>query len=206
MRAYAIEDRTGRRIDDAIERHRSAATRAQGLVALTFSTGEVVAGVANAAVVVVGVKLGIDGELTLGELLAFLFLVTLFVGPVQIGTEVLNEAQNAIAGWRRVLGVLDTPADVADPGPAGKTLPRGPIDVRFEHVSFAYPGGPTVLDDVDVALTPAVPGRGRRRDRLGQDDVRQAAHPADGSGRGPGARRRRRPAGAVRSSRCGHGS
>jgi putative ABC transport system ATP-binding protein len=154
VRAYAIEERTGRRIDGAIERHRSAATRAQALVALTFSTGEVVAGLANAAVVVVGVKLGIAGDLTLGELLAFLFLVTLFVGPVQIGTEVLNEAQNAIAGWRRVLGVLDTPADVADPGEAGRTLPRGPIDVRFEHVSFAYPGGPTVLDDVDLALTP----------------------------------------------------
>jgi putative ABC transport system ATP-binding protein len=154
VRAYAIEERTGRRIDGAIERHRSAATRAQALVALTFSTGEVVAGLANAAVVVVGVKLGIAGDLTLGELLAFLFLVTVFVGPVQIGTEVLNEAQNAIAGWRRVLGVLDTPADVADPGEAGRTLPRGPIDVRFEHVSFAYPGGPTVLDDVDLALTP----------------------------------------------------
>ena len=91
------------------------------------------AGLANAAVVVVGVLLGIDGELTLGELLAFLFLVTLFVGPVQIGTEVLNEAQNAIAGWRRVLDILDTPADVADPGDDGTTLPRGPIDVRFER-------------------------------------------------------------------------
>jgi putative ABC transport system ATP-binding protein len=154
VRAYAIEERTGRRIDGAIERHRSAATRAQALVALTFSTGEVVAGLANAAVVVVGVKLGIGGDLTLGELLAFLFLVTLFVGPVQIGTEVLNEAQNAIAGWRRVLGVLDTPADVADPGETGRTLPRGPIDVRFENVSFAYPGGPTVLEDVDLVLAP----------------------------------------------------
>src|SRR4029453_6917989 len=106
------------------------------------------------AVVLVGVKLGIAGDLTVGELLAFLFLVTLFVGPVQIGTEVLNEAQNAIAGWRRVLGVLDTPADVSDPGTSGVVLDRGPIDVRFEHVSFAYPGGPVVLSDVDVALTP----------------------------------------------------
>lgn len=154
VRAYAIEERTGARIDHAIERHRHAATRAQALVAVTFSTGEVVAGLANAAIVVVGVLLGIDGQITLGELLAFLFLVTLFVGPVQIGTEVLNEAQNAIAGWRRVLRVLDTPADVGDPGDGGTTLPRGPIDVRFEHVSFAYPGGPTVLDDVDLALAP----------------------------------------------------
>jgi putative ABC transport system ATP-binding protein len=154
VRAYAIEERTGQRIDGAIERHRAAATKAQMLVGVTFSSGEIVAGLANAAVVVVGVLLGIDGDITLGRLLAFLFLVTLFVGPVQIGTEVLNEAQNAIAGWRRVLGVLDTPADVADPGESGRTLPRGPIDVRFDHVTFAYPGGPTVLSDIDLTIAP----------------------------------------------------
>jgi ATP-binding cassette, subfamily B, bacterial len=154
VRAYAIEARTGQRIDGAIDRHRAAATRAQGLVAVTFSAGEVVAGIANALVVVVGVLLGIDGQLSLGELLAFLFLVTLFVGPVQVGTEVLNEAQNAIAGWRRVLDIIDTPGDVGDPGDDGVELPRGPIDVRFDQVTFAYPGGPTVLYDVDLALAP----------------------------------------------------
>ncbi|MGH8773628.1 MAG: ABC transporter ATP-binding protein [Jiangellaceae bacterium] len=154
VRAYGIEARTQARIDESVERHRAAATRAQKIVAFTFSTGEVVAGFANAAVVVVGVLLGIDGDLTLGRLLAFLFLVTLFVGPVQVGTEVLNEAQNAVAGWRRVLGVLDTPADVANPGPAGQVLPRGPIDVRFEAVSFGYPDGPTVLHEVDADIPP----------------------------------------------------
>jgi putative ABC transport system ATP-binding protein len=154
VRAYAIEKRTQDRIDQAVENHRSAAVRAQKLVAFTFSTGEVIAAIANSAVVVVGVLLGVAGDITLGELLAFLFLVTLFVGPVQVGTEVLNEAQNAVAGWRRVLGVLDTPADVADPGPDGAALPRGPIDVRFESVSYAYPGGPTVLHDVTVEIPP----------------------------------------------------
>ena len=154
VRAYSIEERTQDRIDAAVDRHRSAATRAQKLVAMSFSTGEVVAGIANAVVVVVGVLLGLAGELTLGALLAFLFLVTLFVGPVQVGTEVLNEAQNAVAGWRRVLGVLDTPADVADPGPAGVALPRGPIEVRFDQVSYAYPDGPTVLHRVNVQIPP----------------------------------------------------
>jgi putative ABC transport system ATP-binding protein len=154
VRAYAIEDRTAGRIDDAINRHRTAAIDAQRLVAVTFSFGEVVAGLANAAVVVVGVLLGVGGDLTVGELIAFLFLVTLFVGPIQVGTEVLNEAQNAVAGWRRVLGVLDTVPDVADPGLDGVVLPRGPIEVRFDHVSFAYPGGPTVLHDVDLEIGP----------------------------------------------------
>jgi putative ABC transport system ATP-binding protein len=152
VRAYSIEDRTQRRIDTAIEAHRISASKAQRLVATVFSAGELVAGVANAAIVVVGVLLGLAGDITLGRLLAFLFLVTLFVAPVQIATEVLSEAQSAIAGWRRVLGVLDTPADVADPGDQGIPLPRGSLDVRFDQVTYAYPSGPTVLHQIDVDI------------------------------------------------------
>jgi ATP-binding cassette, subfamily B, bacterial len=154
IRAYAVERRTQERIDHAIGAHRSAAIRAQTAVAVSFSSGVLVSGLVVAAVVGVGTALGVAGHLTLGELVAFLFLVQLFTGPVQIGTEVLNELQNAAAGWRRVLAVLDTPADVADPGERGLVLPRGPISVRFEHVWFAYPGGPPVLEDVDLELPP----------------------------------------------------
>ncbi|MCF2530415.1 ABC transporter ATP-binding protein [Yinghuangia soli] len=152
VRAHGIEERTAARIDEAIDGHRVAQTRAQTLIALTFPMGEVAVGVANAAVVIVGVLLGVDGQLTLGELVAFLFLVTLFVMPVQFGVEVLNEAQNALAGWRRVLEILDAEPDIADPGAAGADLPRGPVEVRFDNVGYAYPDGPRVLHGVDVTL------------------------------------------------------
>ncbi|MFE9101394.1 ABC transporter ATP-binding protein [Actinomadura geliboluensis] len=154
IRAYAAEERTGRRVDETVESYRSAQTRAQAMVALTFPVSELVAALATAAVVIAGTLLGIAGEVSAGKLIAFLFLVTLFVSPMQTATEVLNEAQNAIAGWRRVLGVLDTAPDVADPGDAGETLPRGPIEVRFESVGFAYPGGPPVLLGVDAEIAP----------------------------------------------------
>jgi ATP-binding cassette, subfamily B, bacterial len=152
IRAYAIEARTQERIDEAIGRHRSAAVRAQLLVAASFTGGVLMSGLVVAAVVVAGTLTGVDGDLTLGQLLAFLFLLQLFSTPLAMGTEVLNELQNAAAGWRRVISVLDTRADVADPGADGVTLPRGPIEVRFEGVSFAYPGGPPVLADVDLTI------------------------------------------------------
>jgi ATP-binding cassette subfamily B protein len=155
IRAYGAERRTERRVDETVDRYRRAQTRAQGFVALTFPTSELVAAIATAGVVVAGTLLGIADRLTAGELIAFLFLVMLFIGPMQVATEVLNEAQNAIAGWRRVLGVLDTTPDVADPGEDGVALPRGPIEVRFADVSFAYPGeGGTVLHHVDVEIAP----------------------------------------------------
>jgi len=157
IRAYGVGGRTARRLDETIEHHRRAQFRALRTSVLSFSVGEVGSGLATASVVVVGVLLGVGGRLTTGQLIAFLFLVALFVQPVQIATEVLNEAQNAVAGWRRVLDVLDLEPDVSDPDHEGEVLPVGPIDVRFTHVHFAYPAGdgglgPEVLTDVDLAI------------------------------------------------------
>ena len=154
VRAHAIEGRTQKRIDAAIERHRDAMTKAQSLVAVTFSMGGLATGLANAGVIVVGVLLGVDGHITMGKVLAFAFLVTLFTGPIALGTQVLTEAQNAIACWRRIIGVLDTPADVVDPGEDGVVPPRGPVRVQFDGVSYAYPGGPYVLRDISVSVEP----------------------------------------------------
>jgi ATP-binding cassette, subfamily B, bacterial len=163
VRAYGIERRTQDRLDEAIEDHRAAAVRA-GTLSATFSgTGEVFAGIATAAAVIAGVVFGIDDQVTPGTVLAFLFLIALFVEPVQIATEVINEGQTAVAGWRRVLDVLDVEPDVADPGQDGVDLPAGPVGVRFEHVAFRYPrpdetaanaSGPYVLHDVDLTIEP----------------------------------------------------
>ena len=152
IRAYGAQARTAARVDAAVAATTQAQVKAQTIAATTFCSGEITTALANSAVVVVGVVLATQDVLTLGRLIGFLFLVTLFVQPVQVATEVLNEAQNAVAGLRRVLGVLDTPTDIADPQP-GRDLPPGPISVSFDHVGFAYPGGPDVLHDVDLTLT-----------------------------------------------------
>ena len=157
VRSYAVEDRTQARIDDAIDQFKAASTTAQRFTVVSFSLGGISAGLANAGVIIIGVWLGTQfdfwaTDMTAGTVLAFAFLVTLFVGPVQMGTQILTDAQNAIAGWRRVIGILETPADLVDPGADGEVLPRGPIDVRFEHVSFAYPGGPLVLQDINLDI------------------------------------------------------
>ena len=86
-------------------------------------------------------------------MLAFAFLVTLFVGPVQIGTQVLTDAQNAIAGWRRVIGILDTPPTSSTRG-SGHRRCRRAVTIAFDRVGFAYPGGPPVLHDIELEIAP----------------------------------------------------
>ena len=153
IRAYGVEDRTAERIDVAIEAHRDSGVKAQIRSVMAYVSGQAFAGITTAIVLVVGTVLAARGSLTLGQLLAFLFLVNLFTMPVLMATEILNEMQNAVAGWRRVIGVIDTPADVSDPED-GIIQRRGPITVEFDGVSYAYPGGDLVLRDVDLRIEP----------------------------------------------------
>ncbi len=163
IRAYGIENRTRERLEAAIEEHRSAGTRA-GRLSSTFSGfGELSSAMVVAAVVVVGTILAVNGSTTVGVVVAFLFLVQLFVQPVQFMGEAVNEAQTAVAGWSRVLDILDIAPDVADPGSEGVGLPRQPLGARFTNVEFRYPrpgetaaeaGSLPALRDVDVEIPP----------------------------------------------------
>jgi ATP-binding cassette, subfamily B, bacterial len=150
IRAYGAEQRTRQRVDDALDEQYRAEFRTSALGAVMFSSAEVFAASVTAGVVVAGILLG-DTGLTAGQLVAFLFLVALFIDPVQLLVEVLNEAQTAASGVRRVLTVLETPADVADPVD-GRDLPPGPLSVTFRDVRFRYPTGEEVLHGLDLHL------------------------------------------------------
>jgi len=163
IRAYGIEDRTRERLGDAIEDHRLSAVRAGSLSATFSGVGEVLSALVVAAVLIVGIVLAVDGVTTVGTVVAFMFLVQLFVQPVQMLGEAVNEAQTAVAGWRRVLDILDIAPDVADPGPSGVELPRQPVGARFVDVAFRYPHagqtaadatGAAALDDLSVEIAP----------------------------------------------------
>lgn len=163
IRAYGIERRTRDRLETVIEAHREAGVKAGRLSATFSGAGEISSAVVVAAVVVVGTILAVQGITTVGTVVAFLFLVQLFVQPVQVMGEAVNEAQTAVAGWSRVLDILDIEPDVADPGPDGIKLPHEPLGARFEHVTFRYPRpGQTAreaeaapaLIDIDVEIEP----------------------------------------------------
>ena len=139
IRAYGIEDRVRDKLGRVIENHRSSAVRAGGLSAAFSGVSEFLSSAVIAAVLIVGTVLAVNGSTTIGTVVAFLFLVQLFVQPIQVFGEAVNEAQSAVAGWRRVLDILDIAPDVADPGHDGRDLPRKPLHIRFDNVGFQYP-------------------------------------------------------------------
>lgn len=151
IRAYGLGDRARRRVQRAIDRQYRAQMGAARWFSVMFPLADLFGALALAAVVAVAAVHGPGWGLGLGEVVAFVFLVNLLLIPVAELTEILDQTQTAIAGWRKILGVLATPVEVADPSP-GRPLPDGPLSVTFDGVRFAYRTGPEVLRGIDLHL------------------------------------------------------
>ncbi|MGA0298199.1 MAG: ABC transporter ATP-binding protein [Ilumatobacteraceae bacterium] len=92
----------------------------------------------------------LDGSLTIGELVAFNFFVTLLVWPLRSIGMTVAFAQRAAAALERVHEVLDVAPAIADP-PEPVALPIGGGAVSFSSVTFGYSDSP-VLDGFDLEI------------------------------------------------------
>ena len=152
VRAYGLEERTNGRLNAAIQRRYKAEMESAKYQATIFPTADLFGAAAVAAVVGVGAWYGKRWGLSFGDLVAFVFLVTIFVQPLSELSETFDLTQTAIAGWRKVLAVLDLPVDLVEPSP-GVTLPNGALSVGTEGLEFGYrEGGGLVLRGIDVAI------------------------------------------------------
>lgn len=152
IRAYGYQAAVAERLNDANADLVQAQTRAHRFFSILAPTMDLFGGVAMGAAAVVAVLLGPD-NLSVGEATAFLFLVTILIQPIAQLGEVLDQTQTALAGWWKILHVLDVPVDVIEPDP-GRELPPGAPSIELEHLSFSYRTGDEVLHDVNLTIPP----------------------------------------------------
>jgi ATP-binding cassette subfamily B protein len=153
VRAYGYTEPTRRRLRRAVDDQYREQVGAYRWFAYLMPITDLFGVTAMALVVGLGVWFGDDLGLSAGELIAFVFLVNLVLNPVTELGEVLDQTQTSLAAWWKVLLVLDTPIELADP-PAGSSLGDGALAVRAEAVCFRYRTGGVVLHDVDVDIGP----------------------------------------------------
>lgn len=151
LRGYGHVEGTRRSLEGAVDRQYRAQLVARFYFAIMFPISDVFSGLALGAVVGVGVWWGPGWGMEAGTLVACVFLANLIVQPLAEIGEVLDQTQTALAGWRKVLRLLDEEVEVAEPDP-GVDLPAGALEVSVEHVEFTYRTGGPVLRDVSVAL------------------------------------------------------
>lgn len=110
------------------------------------------------AVLGYGGHLVLDGELSLGALVAFNVYVVMLIWPLRMLGMIVAQWQRSVASAERVHEVLETTPVIVD-HPSGAGLPPRPAagtpvgEVRFEGVRFAYsPGAAPVLDGLDLVI------------------------------------------------------
>jgi putative ABC transport system ATP-binding protein len=156
VRAYGVEERTRHQLHETIDRRYRARMRANRYMAGVFVTGDMLGAVALVLVLVIGVTQRQSLALEAGELVALLFLTTSLGSPIGELGETLDQTQTAVAGWRKILDLLDHEPDVIEPS-EGRRLPTGALDVEAAGVGFTYrDGGGPVLRNVSVALPAGV--------------------------------------------------
>lgn len=111
------------------------------------------------AVAVVGGLQVATGQITLGNVQAFIQYVRQFNSPLSQLAGMYNTLQSGAASAERVFTLLDEPEESPDPAPAaqpgpGGTTPQPGGRVEFAHVSFAYRPGTPVIEDLSMVAEP----------------------------------------------------
>ena len=107
----------------------------------------------TAGVVGAGILLWLDGRATVGDLVLLTSLAfTILHGTRDLAVSLVDTTQY-IARLEEAIGALLLPQELPDRAGA-EALPAGAREVRFEHVTFAYPGRNPVIEDFNLTLTP----------------------------------------------------
>ncbi len=138
---------------NTVEDYRVANVATARVGAIYGPSTEVVGVVGQAALLLVGGNMVLQGELTVGELAAFLLYLAAFFAPIQQMVQLYNTYQQGQAALRKLRELLATEPSVAE-DPAATDLPPVVGEVRLEGVGFGYDPARPVLHDVDLRIAP----------------------------------------------------
>ncbi|ADV68252.1 ABC transporter ATP-binding protein [Deinococcus maricopensis] len=128
-------------LNAALHRARLNATLAGTMSFLTFGS--------LALVLWYGGRLVLNGDLTPGTLVSFLFYAVTVGGSVGALTGLYTQVMEALGASARIFDLLDEPPTLPEsPTPTPLNHPAGHL--RFEHVTFAYPGHAPTLHDLTL--------------------------------------------------------
>jgi ATP-binding cassette subfamily B protein len=140
------------RFDEVNARYRDANMRTIRISGLYFPGVELLAALGTAVILWFGGSRVLDGDLTVGVMVAFIGYLASFFDPIQQLSQLYNTFQSAMAALEKIFGVLETSPDLAD-APDARGLPplRGRLELR--GVGFGY-GDVPVLHDIDLVVEP----------------------------------------------------
>ncbi|HZQ34336.1 MAG TPA: ABC transporter transmembrane domain-containing protein, partial [Dehalococcoidia bacterium] len=151
IRAYGLQNTFIREYMAAVQRLYQTAIRVVFLGSLFGLSATLLTTLIQVLVLGIGGYFVIQGQLTLGSLVAFLGLISGLIAPAQSMSGVAQALQQATGAMDRVNEVLNTEPKIADtPG----AVPAGPLKegITFENVTFSYTGAEPQLVDMNFTI------------------------------------------------------
>ncbi len=153
VKSFAQEDRERERFADSSEAVFRQTVKANKQRSIYVPMMAFLPLLAQAAVLLVGGRMVVNGSLSLGAFIQFNVLVLMLVMPLRMLGMWIGQAQRATASGERIFQVIDEPEDIVDARDAVE-LPAGRGLVRYEHVTFGYDPERPVLHEIDLELEP----------------------------------------------------
>ncbi len=104
-------------------------------------------------ILLVGGRMVVNGQLTLGELVAFNSYLLQLINPIRRLAFMVTMMGESATSAERVFEILDAKSEVED-RPGAREMGSIAGAVHFDHVSFAYIGSSHVLSDVTFHVEP----------------------------------------------------
>jgi len=153
IKAYTMERRELKRFNAASDKVRRATLRTMFAWAIYNPSMSFIGGIGFILVIGFGGNLALQGQMSPGEITAFLLYLTLFYEPVGRLHQLNQMLQSGRAAAERVFEILDSEDE---PGLAGGRELKVPIDGRvvYKDVNFNYGDGNEAICEVDLSAEP----------------------------------------------------
>ena len=149
VRAFGRENFEIERFDERNNHFADLWIRLGHMMTTYWSTGDFIMALQVLTVICVGTVSAVNGEITLGEFLAFVSYNATLTWPVRSLGKILAEMSKTGVSLERVSYIL-----LAEPehDPPRALQPPMDRDISFEHVTFGYENQKPVLDDVTFTI------------------------------------------------------
>lgn len=152
VQAFAAEDREFAKFKKINREHRNANIRAIFAYSVFFPFVEIIMAVSMGLMIWWSARDAMQGEATLGIMIAFILYLNLLFRPIRMIADKFNVLQMGMVASERIFKVLDNPDYLVHKGSYSPAVIRGKVE--FRSVWFAYNDNEYVLKDVSFTIQP----------------------------------------------------
>ena len=151
VRAFANERHERKLFEGDNQSYRTTKLKAYKIMTASISMSYMAKSLVQLMVMLAGTALVMYGEMTYGQFVGFLLLITVLFRPIDKIISVIESYPKGIAGFKRFTDLIDTEPDIVD-SPSAKRVSDLRGDIVFDKVNFAYSDNRPILADITLGV------------------------------------------------------